>query len=149
MKKLQNRVERLDPLLKMKQAAVEQEAIKLTDLQHKRLGLQTKLEGLQQNYLNGVDKINTAKIANDRMLMGHLEKGNDYYKSCWALTLHEIKDMEKRILAQTSLLKDARAQCRAVEMLQEKYKREIEIFKQTKMQNEIEERVTQMATPKK
>jgi flagellar export protein FliJ len=122
MSKPLNKIKRVQPVIKVRQAKVEVEAATLTLIRSEKIAVVAEMRENQRKYIEGIDQLNTQRASLTRELLAPLEDGLDYIKAKWFKLHRQVQDLEHKEKVQLANLLAAQRDLKAIEKLEENYK---------------------------
>ena len=138
MKDLTEKIKKLDPIVKTKELKFQEESSKLESIRDKRHSVFAKLRETEKKYIEGVELVNSQKIE-DIGTTEAFSKSLDYVKSNWHKTVTELKNVENEEKNQIRIVLEAQKELRSTEILQEKFRSDLEVLIRKKEQKTIDE----------
>jgi flagellar export protein FliJ len=122
MAKPQQKIKRVQPVIRVKQAKVEAEAANLNLIRSEKIAVVAEMRENQRKYIDGIDQLNAQRASLNRELLAPLEDGLDYIKAKWFKLHRQVQDLEHQEKVQLSKLLAAQRDLKAIEKLEENYK---------------------------
>ena len=117
----QRKIKRVEPLIKMKKAKVDEEAAVLNAIRMEKIEVVKAMKDNQKRYMEGVEELNRVRSSKTRQNIETLETALDYVKSKWAKLYTDVQKIEMKEKAQIAHYLTAERELKSVEKLQEKY----------------------------
>jgi flagellar export protein FliJ len=115
---------RIEPVIKVRKAKVDQEIIVLNQIRADKQAAVTDMRESQRKYMEGVDRLNRERGSTAREMLAPLEGTLDYIKNRWYSLYKRVQEIEQREKAQLFQIDLAERDLRAVEKLSEIYAEE-------------------------
>jgi flagellar biosynthesis chaperone FliJ len=133
------RLDKMRPLVKVRKIQLDRESMILADIRNeKRVKLQ-ELKKNQQEYLQGIDRLNTERQCSDPKLLEVLESSVDYVKQRWYNCIRDLRVIEEKEKAQLANMMAADRNLKSVAKLEERYRLEFVASEQMKEQKFLDE----------
>lgn len=124
MLNLEKKANRLNPVIEERQEKFDVESEKLNIIRQRKIGLVSAMRSKQQEYMEGVNRLNDERGTSNRLMLEALETGLDSVKNQWIALYQEIIEVEKVEKQQFVLMSQAHKDLEAIKTLQTKYKNE-------------------------
>ena len=121
------KIRKLDPIVKSKELKFMEETSKLEEIREQRHGVFNKLRQTEKKYIDGVELLNEKKSSNI-LEATSFAQSLDYVKSNWHKTVTELKNIEQQEKSQINMVLEAQKELKSTEILQEKYRKDLEAF---------------------
>ena len=118
------KIKRVQPIIKMKQARVEEEASILERIRREKVDVVQAMKDYQKRYMQGVETLNQTRGSRDRANLPALETGLDRVKDQWTKLYRDVQELERKERAQIAQLLGAERELKAVERLRDRYETE-------------------------
>ena len=76
----QRKIKRVQPIIKMKKAKVDEEAAVLTAIRHEKVEVVKAMKENQKRYMEGVEELNRIRVSKTRQNLDTLESSLDFVK---------------------------------------------------------------------
>lgn len=123
MQQAHRKLKRVKPLIKAKEARLDQEAAILAVIRREKMEAVAMLRESQRIYMEGVAKLNSERKSVDRDMLLTLEQSLDFARDRWHSAFRSVQEMEKKEEIQLGQLVIAQQSLKSFERLQDKYKR--------------------------
>ncbi len=117
----QQKMKRIQPLIKIRKIQLDQETALLNQIQLKREEAAQALMLSQQTYIEGVEKLNQERQSSERKLVSALEQGVDFAKAQWYQRLMALRAVEEEERLQSRQVAEAHKRMKMLEHLDERY----------------------------
>ncbi len=117
----QQKMKRIQPLIKIRKIQLDQETALLNQIQLKREEAAQALMQSQQTYIEGVEKLNQERQSSERKLVSALEQGVDFAKAQWYQRLMALRAVEEEERLQSRQVAEAQKRMKMLEHLDERY----------------------------
>ncbi len=117
----QQKMKRIQPLIKIRKIQLDQETALLNQIQLKREEAAQALMQSQQTYIEGVEKLNQERQSSERKLVSALEQGVDFAKAQWYQRLMALRAVEEEERLQSRQVAEAHKRMKMLEHLDERY----------------------------
>lgn len=124
MLQLEKKAKRLTPVIEERQAKFDIESEKLNILRQRKIELVAAMRAKQQEYMDGVTRLNEERGTSNRLMLDALETGLDTVKNQWMALYQSIIQLEKEEKNQVIIMSKAHRDLEAIKTLQTKYKTE-------------------------
>jgi flagellar biosynthesis chaperone FliJ len=124
MLQLEKKAKRLNPVIEERQAKFDIESEKLNILRQRKIELVAAMRAKQQEYMDGVTRLNEERGTSNRLMLDALETGLDSVKNQWMALYQSIIQLEKEEKNQVIIMSKAHRDLEAIKTLQTKYKTE-------------------------
>jgi flagellar biosynthesis chaperone FliJ len=121
MTKPQQKMKKIQPLIKIRKLQLDQETALLNQIQLKREEAAQALMLSQQTYIEGVEKLNNERQSAERKLLSALEQGVDFAKAQWYQRLMALRAVEEEERLQFRQVAEAEKRMKMLEHLDERY----------------------------
>ena len=122
MSKTLHKIKRVQPIIRVKQARVDAEAVILNQLRAEKVAVVAEMRANQRKYIEGIDRLNVERTSLSREMLAPLEDGLDFIKAKWFKLNREVQLLEHREKVQLSNLLAAQTELKAIEKLEDNYK---------------------------
>jgi flagellar biosynthesis chaperone FliJ len=119
---LQRKAKRLDPVIEERQEKFDVESERLNILRRKKIETVEAMRSKQQEYMEGVTRLNDERGTSNRLMLEALETGLDSVKSQWMVLYQEVINIEREEKKQLVIMSQAHRDLEAIKTLQTKYK---------------------------
>lgn len=119
---LQRKAKRLDPVIEERQEKFDVESERLNILRRKKIETVEAMRSKQQEYMEGVTRLNEERGTSNRLMLEALETGLDSVKSQWMVLYQEVINIEREEKKQLVIMSQAHRDLEAIKTLQTKYK---------------------------
>jgi flagellar export protein FliJ len=119
---LQRKAKRLDPVIEERQEKFDVESERLNILRRKKTETVEAMRSKQQEYMEGVTRLNDERGTSNRLMLEALETGLDSVKSQWMVLYQEVINIEREEKKQLVIMSQAHRDLEAIKTLQTKYK---------------------------
>ena len=137
MSQAKDKLRRVKPLLRAREAQLNSEAQKLQSLRTMKQQALDDLKRSQSDYIHTVEKINSQRQSNERSMLLTLENSVDTVKARFYLSLKRVRELEHKERQQMGAVVEAERNLQSAEKLQGRYqevvKRDENIFEQKQM----------------
>jgi flagellar biosynthesis chaperone FliJ len=124
MLQLEKKAKRLNPVIEERQAKFDIESEKLNIIRQRKIELVAAMRAKQQEYMDGVTRLNEERGTSNRLMLDALETGLDSVKNQWMALYQSIIQLEKEEKNQVIIMSKAHRDLEAIKTLQTKYKTE-------------------------
>ena len=124
MSEARRKMLRIEPVIKVRKAKVDQEIIVLNQIRADKQAAVTDMRESQRKYMEGVDRLNRERGSTAREMLAPLEGTHDYIKNRGYSLYKRVQEIEQREKAQLFQIDLAERDLRAVEKLSEIYAEE-------------------------
>ncbi|WP_141731060.1 hypothetical protein [Oligoflexus tunisiensis] len=121
MTKPKQKMQKLQPLIKIRKLQLDQETAVLNRIQLKREEAAEALMQSQRTYIEGVEKLNRERQSSERKMLTALELGVDYAKAQWYQRLMTLRAVEEEERHQRLMVAEAQKRMKMLEHLDERY----------------------------
>lgn len=133
------KINKLKPLIKIRQLQLDQETALLNQIKLKRDEATQLLLYSQKTYIDGVEKLNRERQSPERRMLLTLEQGVDFAKAQWYARLQDLRTLEEHERHQLIMVMEAQKRMKMLENLDERYlEQHIKLLKNHE-QKEIDE----------
>ena len=139
MRRELDKIKRVKPVIKAREARVQQEAEILSEIRGRKIHIVAAMKERQKKYMDGVEELNRQRCAALRGNLEMLEQGLDYVKNQWYQLFQEVQAIEKREKAQIAQLQAAEGDMRAIVKLSEHYQTQFQKSVAKNEQRQIDE----------
>ncbi len=122
----QRKIKRVQPIIKMKKAKVDEEAAVLTAIRHEKVEVVRAMKENQKRYMQGVEELNRIRVSKTRQNLDTIESSLDFVKTQWYRLYKEVQQIEIKEKQQITHFLTAERELKSVEKLQEKYHTEFQ-----------------------
>jgi len=130
------KMKRVQPVIKVRSAQVDSEAAILTVIRTRKQAVVAEMKTNQRQYMEGIDRLNQERASMNREMLAPLEDSLDFIKSKWFMLYREVQELEHREQVQLTKVLAAQRDLKAVERLQENYKKQFATdLKKTEQKN--------------
>lgn len=123
MQQSYRKLKRVAPLIKAKEARLDQEAAILAAIRREKMDAATRLRESQRIYMEGVERLNRERKSTEREMLLPLEQSLDHVRERWHSDFRKVQEIEKREELQVAQLVLAQQNLKSFERLRDKYKR--------------------------
>ena len=148
MKKLKQKIQRNQLLIKTRKAKLERESILLNEIRNEKLSALDQLSLYQKKYIEGVDVLNKERQSTDRSRLQPLESSLDHAKSQWYKCLSKVRELEEKEKVQLKEVVEAQSSLKAMEILAENDEKNLKVHFAKLEQKNLDEIATQRAGEK-
>jgi flagellar export protein FliJ len=134
MQQSMRKIKRVQPLIRMKKAKVDEEAAVLEAIRKKKLEIVSTMKENQRRYMEGVEQLNAVRASRGRSNLTTLEGSLDYVKAEWYRLYKMVQDVEAQERSQIEQVLFAERELKSVEKLQERY--QVELTQEMKKQEQ-------------
>lgn len=134
-----NKIERVKPLIKAKQADFDKEIRELSKIKEQKILAIGDLRKTQQKYMDGANQVNYEREQGNHQAAKTLEPSLTFVKTQWHDSLKNVQDLEKKQEVQLSRVLHAQQELKSFEALEEKYVMQLEKLKRLAEQKELDE----------
>ncbi len=124
MLQLEKKAKRLNPVIEERQEKFDIESEKLNVVRRRKIELVAAMRTKQQEYMDGVTRLNEERGTSNRLMLDALETGLDSVKNQWMALYQSIIHLEKEEKNQVIIMSKAHRDLEAIKTLQTKYKTE-------------------------
>ncbi len=144
MANTRQKINKLQPLIKVRKMQFDQETMLLNLIHIKREEAILSLQNSQKMYIEGVEKLNRERQSSERKLLEALEQGVDFAKAQWYQKLKILRHIEEDARHQMIMVTEAQRRMKMLENIDERY--DEQLVKQMKImeQKELDEFAIQM-----
>lgn len=118
------KIKRVQPIIKLKKAKVDEEAAILTRIRHEKVQIVAEMKESQRKYMAGVEELNKVRASAVRMNLETLEHSLDHVKEHIYKLFKEAQKIERKEKEQIEQLLVAERELKSVEKLRERYETE-------------------------
>lgn len=130
------KMKRVQPVIKVRSAQVDNEAAILNEIRTRKQAVVAEMKSNQRQYMEGIDRLNQERASMNREMLVPLEDSLDFIKSKWFMLYREVQELEHREQVQLTKVLAAQRDLKAVERLQENYKKQFATdLKKTEQKN--------------
>jgi flagellar export protein FliJ len=122
MQQLQKKAKRLNPVIEERQSKFDAENDKLNSIRRRKIETVAAMRAMQQEYMDGVSRLNDERGTSNRLMLEALEVGLDSVKSQWMSLYQTVIQIEKEEKQQITVMSQAHKDLEAIKTLQTKYK---------------------------
>ncbi len=122
MQQLQKKAKRLNPVIEERQSKFDAENDKLNSIRRRKIETVAAMRAMQQEYMDGVSRLNDERGTSNRLMLEALEVGLDSVKSQWMSLYQTVIQIEKEEKQQITVMSQAHKDLEAIKKLQTKYK---------------------------
>ncbi len=117
----QQKIKKLQPLMKIRKMQLDQETMLLGQIKQQREAAIQALHLSQKVYIEGVEKLNRERQSPERKMLHALEQGVDFAKSQWYQRLKVLRTIEEDERRQLTQVLEAQKRMKMLETLDERY----------------------------
>jgi len=117
----QRKIQRVQPIIKLKQDKVQEETALLQTIQSRKVEIVRAMRENQKRYMDGVNQLNEARASAARLNLDTLERGLDYVKAQWYKLYTDVQEVERQEKEQIVQVLAVERELKSVEKLREKY----------------------------
>lgn len=139
MRDTQQKIKRVQPVIKVKKSKVDEEAAVLNVIRNEKQRLVKTMKENQKAYMDGVEKLNSLRNSAARDNLANLESSLDHVKAQWFQLFKQVQDIESKEKDQFSRLLAAETELRSAEKLKEKYEMEVRVGMAKAEQKQMDE----------
>ena len=121
MRQLEKKAKRLDPVVEIRKEKFDFESERLNALRKKRLDTVAAMRAKQQEYMEGVARLNDERGTSNRLMLEALETGLDTVKNHWMRLYQLAIEIEREEKKQLEVMSHAHRELEAIKTLQSKY----------------------------
>jgi flagellar export protein FliJ len=125
MQQTMRKMKRVEPLIRLKQGKVDEEAVTLGGIRTEKVAVVKSMRENQKRYMDGVEQLNQLRASRQRQNLETLESALDHVKAQWYRLYKQVQDVEAREKSQIGRVLAAERDLRAVEKLKERYELEM------------------------
>src|SRR4051812_15706265 len=118
------KIRRVKPVIRARQARVDQESARLAAIRAEKQKIVAAMRDAQQKYMKGVSDLNGVRNSPLRSMQESLEAALDFVKDEWYRLFSEVQEAERREKDQISTVLLVERELKATEKLREKYEEE-------------------------
>ena len=118
---VQDKLKRLKPIIRAKQAILDKETLVLAKLIREKEQNIKDLKASQESYLKGVNQLVVTRNDPSRVGLDAMERCVDYSKTIWTELFKENQKIEKQISSQRMVINVAKRKLKEIEKLEERY----------------------------
>lgn len=133
------RMKRIEPLVRVKEAQVNQEAVMLAHIRQEKADVVAALKESQRVYMDGVERLNRERVSVARDMLLTLEMSLDHVKQRWHDQFRQVQELERREEAQLAQLVLAQQSLKSFERLQDKYRKDFQTEMSKSEQKNLDE----------
>lgn len=115
------KIEKLGPLIKIRQLQLDQQLSLLQKIKLRKEAAQQELVRAQSMYITGIDRLNQERQSPERLMLEALENSIDLAKSLWHKRLMELRHVEIEVKAQERHVAEAHKNMKMLEKLDDRY----------------------------
>jgi flagellar biosynthesis chaperone FliJ len=119
---LEKKAKRLNPVIEERQTKFDAETQKLNEIRKRKMDLVAIMRARQQEYMDGVNRLNEERGTSNRLMLEALETGLDSVKNQWMALYQAIIELEREEKNQFLVMSQAHRELEAIVTLQNKYK---------------------------
>jgi len=134
MKKLRQKIKKVQPLIMSRKAEFRREMTTLAQIKDLKMAAINHLKQNQQKYMIGVDQVNQERQNGQFAKASVLEPALEFVKAEWHKSLRQVQKIEKEQDIQTKKVLMSQQDLKSIETLEEKY--QIELDKLVKMEDQ-------------
>lgn len=120
MRHIRKKIDRVQPLIKVRKAQLDHEAQALAEIRKTKLAALDELRKFQTSYIQGVEELNRLRQAGDISRLLTMESSVDYVKSQWYQSLKMVKHIEEQEKSQLDQVLSAQRQLKSTEALNDR-----------------------------
>jgi flagellar export protein FliJ len=139
MQNLRRKIKRVSPVIRIREATVEQELAILISIRGEKIRLVKEMQESQRLYVEGVQKLNHERASTSRMMVFSLESSIDFIKTKWQKLFRDVQELEQREKLQLAQVAEAQRQLKSVEKLKDKYSHEFKVAIDKNDQKQLDE----------
>jgi flagellar biosynthesis chaperone FliJ len=124
MQQTSRKIRRVQPIIKLKQSKVDEEALLLAQRRAEKVEIVKAMKENQRRYMDGVEELNQVRVSKARANLETLEGALDYVKDQWWKLYKKAQEAEKREAEQMQALLAAETDLQAIMKLNAKYETE-------------------------
>jgi len=132
-------MKRIEPLVRVKEAQVNQEAVMLAHIRQEKADVVAALKESQRVYMDGVERLNRERVSVARDMLLTLEMSLDHVKQRWHDQFRQVQELERREEAQLAQLVLAQQSLKSFERLQDKYRKDFQTEMSKSEQKNLDE----------
>ncbi len=136
---LKDSIKRLLPVIKIKDAVLDKEMLKLSEIKEKKKQAVVELRSKQANYLTGINKLNDIRMSNDRAGLEFNEDGCNFLREEWYRVFKEVQNIDREEKKQTQLVLKIWRERKSFENLKIKYEGNLKVFEEKLEQKRLDE----------
>jgi flagellar biosynthesis chaperone FliJ len=125
MQQTMRKMKRVEPLIRLKQGKVDEEAGVLGVIRSEKVAVVKSMRDNQKRYMDGVEQLNKLRASRARQNLETLESALDHVKAQWYRLYKQVQEVEAREKTQIGRVLAAERDLKAVEKLHEKYELEL------------------------
>lgn len=126
MRQYLKKIERLDPVIGIKQKRVDDESRFLGEIRREKARMESDLVSWQQRYLDGVTRLNAIRESGNRSMLAALEAAVDHARETLFSLFQKLKEVDGIEQAQMNQVNMVQRELSAVERLQEVHKERLQ-----------------------
>jgi len=138
------KIQKLQPLIKVRKMQLDRETTLLTLIHSKRDEAILSLQLSQKMYIEGVEKLNRERQSSERKLLETMEHGVDFAKAQWYQKLKTLRLIEEDARHQMIMVTEAQRRMKMLENLDERYVEQLVKQMNVLEQKEMDEFAIQM-----
>jgi flagellar biosynthesis chaperone FliJ len=119
---LEKKAKRLNPVIEERQTKFDAETQKLNEIRKRKMDLVAIMRARQQEYMDGVNRLNEERGTSNRLMLEALETGLDSVKNQWMALYQAIIELEREEKNQFLVMSQSHRELEAIVTLQNKYK---------------------------
>ena len=118
---MQRKIKRVQPIIRMKQQKVDEEAQVLEAIRLKKREVVQSMKDSQRQYMEGINQLNQVRKSPTRPNLETLESAVDHVKRRWQKLFVDVQEIERQEKQQIAQLLTAERELKSVEKLKERY----------------------------
>lgn len=115
------KIRRVVPVIRARQAKVDQETAILTKIRDEKQQIVASMRTAQQKYMKGVTDLNSIRNSSMRERQEAMEKALDFVKNEWYRLFEAVQEAERKEKEQIAQVLNAEKELKATEKLKERY----------------------------
>ncbi len=117
-----SKLSKMRPLVKVRKIQLDRETIALEEIRREKRDKLLQLKRNQQEYIQGIDRLNIERQTSDPKMLTVLESSVDFAKQQWYSCIRDLRLIEEKEKAQLANMLTADRNLKSVEKLEEKYR---------------------------
>ncbi len=139
MDEMSKKIKRVQPLIRTKQAHLDQESVALENIRSQKRQVMSELKKFERLYIKEIEKLNVERQSSSRDQLPLLEANVDQYKSIWYDKLRKLQELEQREKSQLHQVLIAKTELDSMTTLEERYVKQRLVTEQLKEQGTLDE----------
>ena len=148
MSSIAKKIERLGPLIKIRQMQLDQQLFVLHKIKLRKEAAHQELVRAQSMYITGIERLNQERQSPERLMLEALENSIDLAKSLWHKRLIDLRHVELEVKAQERHVAEAHKNMKMLEKLDGRYDADLNEHLKRVEQKQLDEFAIQAARRK-